>query len=527
MQFHLRGVRVPAGQGDLHLAARVAHHHVHHQLAQLHLVAGHARVAALHELLAERAHRLQLARLQQRNQVEELVQVVLHRRRRQQEQVALAQVVDELPADAGAVLQVVRLVHDDDVVGVLQNVPAVRGQLRRADGSDHAVELAPGFAAEGAELRVVVGNALDAELVRHLFLPLAYQRWRGEDQHLARQPAQQQLLQHQAGLDRLAQAHLVAEEGAPPHSAEHLPGGVYLERVFRHVADGLQAKERVEALDEGEVLRAQVQPEERGGIELAGVEAGNDALRALIEGDGRRLGEVGERRRRGVRGRLPVALRGLRFGRRGDLRLRGCLALEPRQQALGLGHVIAFPHREDGAQRLDYLQQRAQTLLAGRASLLSLEGTLGAARRGEERAGGLLHLGALLRDEPAGALPVGARLLQLLVTKGGEQILIAAQLADGLLGFCEVALDVGQPPIELGLHRLRTLARAGGSVRQGLNQALLGCRQQLLGASRRPRLPLCCGARRCCHPLFTGTSRADARAGTKEHTFLASGSIPL
>ena len=85
-------------EADAHGASPVANHHLAHQSLQLVHVLGLEPVAPNYEVLAELPRRLQLSRLEQGNQVEELFQVVLHRRGRQQQDVLLVQAVDELPS---------------------------------------------------------------------------------------------------------------------------------------------------------------------------------------------------------------------------------------------------------------------------------------------------------------------------------------------------------------------------------------------------------------------------------------------
>ena len=133
-------VRRPARQLKGCHGACVADHGVAHQRAQALGIGRLARLARRHVGGAELLERLEDARLQQRQQIVELGQVVLHRRRREQQQEALVQGVDQLPALAGAVAQVVRLVDDDQVeaageqaLGML--APARRAPARRSGGA--------------------------------------------------------------------------------------------------------------------------------------------------------------------------------------------------------------------------------------------------------------------------------------------------------------------------------------------------------------------------------------------------------
>ena len=81
--------------------------------------------------------------------------------------------------------------------------------------------VAPGVRPLLAEGRVVVAGQLDRELAPHLPLPLLDQRRGNQHQDRADQPAHRQLGQDQPGLDRLAQADLVAQQGAAAEPPEH------------------------------------------------------------------------------------------------------------------------------------------------------------------------------------------------------------------------------------------------------------------------------------------------------------------
>ena len=101
-----------SGQGS-----GVAHHDAAHQIAQTLAVGGFARFAGHHVYRAEFLLGFEDAGLEQGEKVVEFQEAVLHRGCREQEQEALLQAVDQLVAGAGLVAQVMRLVHDDDVVG--------------------------------------------------------------------------------------------------------------------------------------------------------------------------------------------------------------------------------------------------------------------------------------------------------------------------------------------------------------------------------------------------------------------------
>ena len=117
-------------------AAAVADHHLAQQAVQLVDVARRQLVAAVDEVLLELPGRAQQARLQQRDQVEQLLEVVLHRRGGQQQDVLLLQLAGELPELGVAVAQVVGLIDDDQVPVAGQDGGAVRlalGGVHRGD----------------------------------------------------------------------------------------------------------------------------------------------------------------------------------------------------------------------------------------------------------------------------------------------------------------------------------------------------------------------------------------------------------
>ena len=157
--------------------------------------------------------RAQQARLEKGNEVEQLVEIVLDRRRRQEQNELLPQLARKLPRRRRAVAQVVSLVDN-------YHVPPAR--MAERWGSRLAVCIdaitrscaahAPASVAEG---RVVVAGELDPELAAHFPLPLGNQRRREQHEDRPRQSPHEQFRKNEARFDGLSQPHLVAEQGAP------------------------------------------------------------------------------------------------------------------------------------------------------------------------------------------------------------------------------------------------------------------------------------------------------------------------
>ena len=103
-------------------------------------------------------------------------------------------------------------------------------------GADHPVSQGPDvlagvlFAQPGDPLGVIEGEWL-VELGVQLPEPLAGEVRRGDDQHPLDHAAGAQLLQHQAGLDGLAQAHLVRQQVAVRRVLHHPMGYEHLMRL--------------------------------------------------------------------------------------------------------------------------------------------------------------------------------------------------------------------------------------------------------------------------------------------------------
>ena len=143
-------------------------------------------------------------------------------------------------------------------------------------------------------ISVAVDDAeLQAELVAHLVAPLDLQRGGADDQHRARAVAQDQLLDDQARLDRLAQADVVGDQQV---DARHLDGAH--DRVELVVLDRDAAAERA----------------------LAARDVGAWTRRPSA-------------RRRGRRRAAPAIIEADRRGQRGSARPRARPARSPRRPA--------------------------------------------------------------------------------------------------------------------------------------------------------------------------------------------------
>ena len=227
-------------------AAAIADHDFAQQAVQLVDVAGRQLVAPIHEVLLKLLGRAQESRLKQCDQIEELFQVVLHGRGRQQQDELLLQFAGKPPGLGRTIAQVMGFIHDDQVPFAPQDGRAVRLALGRVHRDDHAVELLPGILASFTKLRRVLAGKLQRELAAHFPLPLLDKRRGHQHQDGLRQAAQVQLGQHQAGLDRLAQAHFVAKQGPPAQPAQHGLGRAHLMFQQFHIAYLGQADQLIE-----------------------------------------------------------------------------------------------------------------------------------------------------------------------------------------------------------------------------------------------------------------------------------------
>src|SRR5207247_5193249 len=113
---------------------------------------------------------LKLAGREQGDEVVELVQAILNRRGGEQQQVLLLEIVDELPRDAGAALEMMRLIHNDQVIGRRRDAGAVLGPAGSGQRGDYPWETFPGRRPMLAELGAARGDEpQQAELGLQLF----------------------------------------------------------------------------------------------------------------------------------------------------------------------------------------------------------------------------------------------------------------------------------------------------------------------------------------------------------------------
>ncbi len=293
-------------QGDD--GARVAHHGVAHQGPQALGIGGLARLAGGHIGGTKFLQRLEDARLEQREHVVKLAEIVLHRRRRQQKQEALVERVHQFVALARAVAQMMGLVNDDEVEAAVDEARGMFAPARQSERSDQA-RLVPEPIRVVPQQRVMGGRARNVELGLELLPPLPDERGRSEHERALDHPTQQILLEHHAGLDGLAESDLVGEQHAAAKLLEHLAHSLDLVPEGFDLAQVRQAQQLVEALREAEMGEALAQP----------VPTAITFRRVLHGGHERREIELGAERDIYVDQRQPrrSGRRGRRFGCRG------------------------------------------------------------------------------------------------------------------------------------------------------------------------------------------------------------------
>ena len=96
--------------------------------------------------------------------------------------------------------------------------------------------LAPELLRVAARRGVVGGDGREAELVAQFLLPLVHQRRHGQHEEPLHHAARQQFLEHQAGLDGLAQTHFVGQQRAAAQGPQHAQGGAQLVLQPLHAA---------------------------------------------------------------------------------------------------------------------------------------------------------------------------------------------------------------------------------------------------------------------------------------------------
>ena len=116
VQSNPHSVGPARGQLQMDLAARVAHHHVAQQVTQQAAVFGQPWIPTHDKLSLKFFGTFQLPWLEHRHQIVQLGQAVLDRRGGQQQNVALFQLIDQLPGHRGAIFEVMRFVYNHQVV---------------------------------------------------------------------------------------------------------------------------------------------------------------------------------------------------------------------------------------------------------------------------------------------------------------------------------------------------------------------------------------------------------------------------
>ena len=235
--------------------ACVAHHCAAHQLAKALGIGRLARLAGRHVSRAKLLQGPEDAGFEQRQQVVELGEIVLHRRCRQQQHEALVERIHQLIALARAVAQMVRFVHDDEIEAAVENARRMLAATRQGERSDQAILLPEPFRV-AAQQRVVGGRAGNVELRFELLLPLPDERRRSQHQDAVDDAAQEILLEYHAGLDGLAEPDLVGKQNAAAILLEHLARGLDLIPEGFDAAQMRQAEQLIEALREAEMGEA-------------------------------------------------------------------------------------------------------------------------------------------------------------------------------------------------------------------------------------------------------------------------------
>ena len=240
---HQQGLGQPGRQHQGHLVAPVPDHHLPGGRPQLSRVP-HPQRALPPVPPPELRRRAEQARRNEADQLEQVVEPVLHRGGGEQQQVAGAEQAREAPRRATRTAQPVCLVRDDHIPGplaelVAKRIPAGRSKRRQDDrtlGAVGAVLVPAGAGHYGRE----------GELAVKLFPPLLHQPGWGQDERPIGQPTQAQLAEDQPGLDGLTQPHLVGQDRAAVHLAQDGSGRVEL-MIERREAQSRERDQRLEA----------------------------------------------------------------------------------------------------------------------------------------------------------------------------------------------------------------------------------------------------------------------------------------
>ena len=233
--------------------ATIAHHHVPEAVSQFRHVGRHPPVRAPDVPFDEPVVRVQSARLQEADQVEQLVHVILDRGGGQEQHVLLREAGDEPPVHAEPILEAMGLVHDHEVPRRPLGQRTVGVALRGVDRRDQERPTFP--VANGSEDR-----ERQLELRFHLLPPLPRQRGGREDQGPADEAPDRILLQEKPRLDRLAEAHLVRENRTASHLAQDAQACPLLVRIPDDASQGGPRQQAVEPVDEGDPMHLAVEP---------------------------------------------------------------------------------------------------------------------------------------------------------------------------------------------------------------------------------------------------------------------------
>lgn len=159
--------------------------------------------------------------LEQRKHVVEFGEIVLHWRRRQQQQEALVQLIHQLVALACAVAQMVSFVHDDQVEVARTQAGGVFAPPRQRQRRDQPL-LVPEAFGIGAQSRIMSRGANNVELGLEFLPPLADERRGRQNEHVLDHVSQQIFLENHAGFDGLAEPDLIGEQHPAAKLLEHL-----------------------------------------------------------------------------------------------------------------------------------------------------------------------------------------------------------------------------------------------------------------------------------------------------------------
>lgn len=141
----------------------------------------------------------------------------------QQQQKALLQIVHELPAGAGSVLEGVGFIDDHEVVLDARQRITMRRLTRERQRRDDQRLARPERLVAPNDLGVG-GDGRQREALRELVHPLSDERGWCENQRLAHQAPHPVFLQRQARFDRFAETDLVGQQDASSEVAKHAPG---------------------------------------------------------------------------------------------------------------------------------------------------------------------------------------------------------------------------------------------------------------------------------------------------------------